>query len=155
MDNLLARTSRCSRSISGAIGAFRATSFLIAERLLTSLRGTVSRRHRSKVFPRHSRLAYVSCVSVVKHDLYMDLICGAYRNNMSTERAAILGAVHQGLFSEADIDRALRGLFTARFRLGLFDPPVSVPYSRVNPTENDSEAHRHWPFARRERPSSF
>ena len=46
MDNLLARRSRCSRSISGAIGAFRATSFLIAERLLTSLRGTVSRRHR-------------------------------------------------------------------------------------------------------------
>ncbi len=72
----------------------------------------------------------------------MDLICGDYRNNMSTERAAILGAVHQGLLSEADIDRALRRLFTARFRLGLFDPPASVPYSRVNPTENDSEAHR-------------
>src|SRR5208283_705708 len=72
----------------------------------------------------------------------MDLICGDYRNHLSTELAAILGAVHQGLLSEADIDRALRRLFKARFRLGLFDPPSSVPYSRVPPSENDSEAHR-------------
>ena len=72
----------------------------------------------------------------------MDLICGDYRNHMSTELAAILGAVHQGLLAEADIDQALRRLFTARFRLGLFDPPASVPYSRVSPAENDNEAHR-------------
>jgi beta-glucosidase len=72
----------------------------------------------------------------------MDLICGDYRNRMSTEHAAILGAVHQGLLPEADIDRALRRLFTARFRLGLFDPPASVPYSRIGPGENDTEAHR-------------
>jgi beta-glucosidase len=72
----------------------------------------------------------------------MDLICGDYRNRMSTEHAAILAAVHQGLLSEADIDRALQRLFTARFKLGLFDPPDSVPYSRISPGENDSEAHR-------------
>jgi beta-glucosidase len=72
----------------------------------------------------------------------MDLICGDYRNHMSTELAAILGAVHQRLLAEADIDRALRRLLTARFRLGLFDPPASVPYSRVSPAENDSGAHR-------------
>jgi beta-glucosidase len=72
----------------------------------------------------------------------MDLICGDYRNRMSTEHAAILGAVHQGLLSEADIDRALRRLFTARFKLGLFDPPASVPYSRISPSENDTGAHR-------------
>ena len=72
----------------------------------------------------------------------MDLICGDYRNRMSTEHAAILGAVHQGLLSEADIDRALRRLFTARFRLGLFDPPASVPYSRISPGDNGTETHR-------------
>jgi beta-glucosidase len=72
----------------------------------------------------------------------MDLICGDYRNRMSTEHAAILGAVHQGLLSEADIDRALRRLFTARFRLGLFDPPASVPYSRISPGGNGTETHR-------------
>ena len=72
----------------------------------------------------------------------MDLICGDYRNGMSTERTAILNAVHQGLLSEADLDRSLRRLFTARFRLGLFDPPSLVPYSQVTATENDSETHR-------------
>ncbi len=72
----------------------------------------------------------------------MDLICGDYRNNMSTERAAILGAVQQGLLSEADIASALRRLFTSRFRLGLFDPPSLVSYSGVTPAENDNEAHR-------------
>ena len=72
----------------------------------------------------------------------MDLICGDYRNRMSTEHAAILGAVHQGLLSEADIDRALRRLFTARFRLGLFDPPASVSYSRISPGDNGTETHR-------------
>jgi beta-glucosidase len=71
----------------------------------------------------------------------MDLICGDYRNGMSTERAAMLGAVHHGLLSEAVIDRALRRLFTSRFRLGMFDPPSMVPYSRVTPAENDTEAH--------------
>src|SRR4029077_12002181 len=72
----------------------------------------------------------------------MDLICGDYRNRMSTEHAAILRAVHQGLLSEADIVRALRRLFTARFRLGLFDPPVSVSYSRISPDDNGTDTHR-------------
>ena len=72
----------------------------------------------------------------------MDLICGDYRSGMSTERAAILSAVHRGLLSEADLDRALRRLFTARFRLGMFDPPSMVPYSSITPAENDTEAHR-------------
>ncbi len=72
----------------------------------------------------------------------MDLICGDYRNAMSTERAAILGAVHQGLLSEGDLDRSLRRLFKARFRLGVFDPPSMVPYSAVTAGENDTEEHR-------------
>jgi beta-glucosidase len=72
----------------------------------------------------------------------MDLICGDYRNNMSTEHSSIVNAVHQSLLVEADIDRSLRRLFFARFRLGLFDPPAAVPYSRIASTENDTDAHR-------------
>jgi len=71
----------------------------------------------------------------------MDLICGDYRNNMSTERTAIVNAVHQGLMTETVVDTALRRLFTARFRLGLFDPPKNVPYSKITPAENDREEH--------------
>jgi beta-glucosidase len=72
----------------------------------------------------------------------MDLICGDYRNGMSTERNAIVNAVHQGSLSEADVDQALYRLFSARFRLGMFDPSSSVPYSRVTSAQNDSEEHR-------------
>src|SRR5438552_3567375 len=71
----------------------------------------------------------------------MDLICGDYRNNMSTERASIVNAVHQGLLPESVVDTALRRLFTARFRLGMFDPPAAVPYSKTTPAENDTDAH--------------
>ena len=72
----------------------------------------------------------------------MDLICGDSRNNMNADPQGILGAVHQGLLSEVDLDRALRRLFIARFKLGLFDPPSSVPYSKLTAADNDTEAHR-------------
>jgi beta-glucosidase len=72
----------------------------------------------------------------------MDLICGDYRNGMSTERAALIGAVRHGILPEAIIDQALHRLFSARFRLGLFDPAAQVPYSNVTFAENDSETHR-------------
>ncbi|MGC2449825.1 MAG: glycoside hydrolase family 3 C-terminal domain-containing protein [Candidatus Sulfotelmatobacter sp.] len=53
-----------------------------------------------------------------------------------------LDAVKQGLLTEADIDVSLKRLFTARMRLGMFDPPSMVPYSNTPATEIDSEAHR-------------
>jgi beta-glucosidase len=72
----------------------------------------------------------------------MDLICGDSRNNMNADPQGILGAVHQGLLSEADLNRALRRLFIARIRLGLFDPPSAVPYSKWTAADNDTEVHR-------------
>jgi beta-glucosidase len=53
-----------------------------------------------------------------------------------------LDAVKQGLLSEKEIDVALKRLFMARFRLGLFDPPEMVPYALTPDAEIDSEAHR-------------
>jgi len=53
-----------------------------------------------------------------------------------------LDAVKNGLLSEKDIDVALKRLFTARFRLGMFDPPEMVPYANTPESEIDSEAHR-------------
>ena len=29
-------------------------------------------------------------------------------------------------------------------RLGMFDPPAMVPYARIDESELDSSAHRHW-----------
>ena len=51
-------------------------------------------------------------------------------------------AVKQGLLSEKDVDVTLKRLFTARFRLGLFDPLEMVKYAQIPDSVIDSEAHR-------------
>ena len=55
---------------------------------------------------------------------------------------ALVKAVRQGLIAEAEVDRAVKRLFTARFRLGMFDPPEIVPYAKIPFAVNDSEEHR-------------
>ncbi len=64
-----------------------------------------------------------------------DLTCGY-------EYQALPAALKQGLITEAEIDTAVKRLFEARFRLGLFDPPESVPYARIPLEVNDSAVHR-------------
>ncbi|HSE24825.1 MAG TPA: glycoside hydrolase family 3 C-terminal domain-containing protein [Pyrinomonadaceae bacterium] len=53
-----------------------------------------------------------------------------------------LDAYKQGILKESDIDRALIRLFTARMKLGMFDPPELVPYSRIDEKKLDSAEHR-------------
>ena len=55
---------------------------------------------------------------------------------------ALLEAVEQGLIDQATIDQAVERLFTARFRLGMFDPPEQVPYAQIPYAVNDSPEHR-------------
>ena len=64
-----------------------------------------------------------------------DLTCGG-------EYASLIQAVKQGLITEGEIDTALKRLMTARFRLGMFDPPEMVQYARIPFSENDTPAHR-------------
>ena len=63
-----------------------------------------------------------------------DLNCGVEYGNLVT-------AVQTGLLKEADLNQPLRRLFTARFKLGLFDPPSMVAYARIPYSVNDSPAH--------------
>ena len=51
-------------------------------------------------------------------------------------------AVRQGYLPETAIDAALIRLFAARIRLGMFDPPGKVPYSKLDERQLDSAAHR-------------
>jgi beta-glucosidase len=64
-----------------------------------------------------------------------DLSCGP-------EYASLPFAVANRLLSPADVDRAVKHLFEARFRLGMFDPPESVPWSKLTIADNDTPAHR-------------
>ena len=65
----------------------------------------------------------------------VDLECGAAFN-------ALDKAVAKGLVTEPELDIALKRLFTARFKLGAFDPPASVPFSNTPYTVVESPKHR-------------
>ena len=55
---------------------------------------------------------------------------------------SLIDAVRQGVIKEADIDNALRRLFRARFKLGMFDPLSSYAYGRIPASEVNSPEHR-------------
>ncbi len=55
---------------------------------------------------------------------------------------AYIDAVHQGLLKESDLDTSLIRLFTARVKLGMFDPPELDPYSKIDEKLLDSAEHR-------------
>jgi beta-glucosidase len=50
--------------------------------------------------------------------------------------------VQKGLLTEEDLNRAVKRLFTARFRLGMFDPDDQVPYAQIPYSVVDSPEHR-------------
>jgi beta-glucosidase len=53
-----------------------------------------------------------------------------------------IDAVQQGYLSEAAMDTALIRLFTARMKLGMFDPPEMVPYTKIDENQLSSPEHR-------------
>jgi len=53
-----------------------------------------------------------------------------------------LDAVKLGFLKESEIDVALTRLFTARMKLGMFDPPETAPYSKIDEKLLDSAQHR-------------
>jgi beta-glucosidase len=63
-----------------------------------------------------------------------DLDCGvAYKG--------LLDAVHNNLLTEAQLDVSIKRLFTARMRMGMFDPPEKVPFSSIPFHEVNSPEH--------------
>ncbi len=65
-----------------------------------------------------------------------DLNCGNFYSSYLRE------ALELGLIQESDLDRALKRVLSARFRLGEFDPPEIVPYSAIPEEKLDCQAHR-------------
>jgi beta-glucosidase len=55
---------------------------------------------------------------------------------------SLLKAVHEGYITEPEIDTALVRLFSTRFKLGMFDPPEMVPYSKISYSVVDCDEHR-------------
>jgi len=74
----------------------------------------------------------------------MDNECVDYKTKVTDDHdyKPYLDAVKEGYLRESDIDRALIRLFTARMKLGMFDPPSMVPYTEIDESQLDSAAHR-------------
>ncbi|HUY93820.1 MAG TPA: glycoside hydrolase family 3 C-terminal domain-containing protein [Terracidiphilus sp.] len=51
-------------------------------------------------------------------------------------------AVQQGYLPESVLDQALVRLFTARIKLGMFDPPDMDPYTKIDESQLSSPEHR-------------
>jgi len=64
-----------------------------------------------------------------------DLECASVYRNLKE-------AVEKGLITEKEIDLAVKRLFTARMRLGMFDPPEMVPYAQIPYSVNDCDEHK-------------
>jgi len=60
-----------------------------------------------------------------------DLDCG-------NEYRALADAVRQGILTEQELDVSVKRLFTARMKLGMFDPPEMVRWARIPYSVNDS-----------------
>ena len=64
-------------------------------------------------------------------------------------RSAVDRALHRGLLTEADLDRAVRQNYRVMIRLGLLDPPAKVPYAEVDPDREPWTSAEHRALARR------
>ncbi len=51
----------------------------------------------------------------------------------------LVDAVKKGEIPEKQIDESVKRLFTARFKLGMFDPPAIVPYSKLNKIDSNKD----------------
>ena len=89
----------------------------------------------SDIFRGHKYKANAAEASALAVKAGTDLTCGS-------EYRALTEAVKAGLIAEAEINRSLERLFVARFKLGMFDPPERVPFSKIAYSENDSQEHR-------------
>jgi beta-glucosidase len=89
----------------------------------------------SDIHAGHKLAETVAEASAMAVKVGTDLSCGQ-------EYKSLTDAVKRGLVGEAEIDVSLRRLLTARFKLGMFDPPEMVAYAKIPISENDSPAHR-------------
>lgn len=76
--------------------------------------------------------------------LGVDVDCSEYGRapGATSDYDRYLDAMRQGLLPQSVVDASLKRSFTARMRLGMFDPVARVPYSHIPDTALNSDAHR-------------
>ena len=87
------------------------------------------------IYQRHQVVPTAAEAAALAVKAGTDLECGGVYGNL-------VAAVGQGLITEVRLDTAVTRLFLARFKLGMFDPPDSVPFARIPIAVLDQPSHR-------------
>ncbi|HXY00027.1 MAG TPA: glycoside hydrolase family 3 C-terminal domain-containing protein [Candidatus Limnocylindrales bacterium] len=96
------------------------------------------------IFNGHHYKATQAEASAISLKLGMDNECIDFTAQVSDDHdyAPYIEAVKQGFLKESEIDLALKRLFTARIKLGMFDPPEMVPFTKTDEALLEGPAHR-------------
>lgn len=129
-------------SVMGAYNRFRGEAACASTELFTILRDewgfdgyVVSDCGAIRdIYEYHKITADAASAAALALEEGCDLNCGSTYKKLTD-------ALAEGLITEADLDRALTRLFTARFKLGMFDPADKVPYANIPYSVNNSPAH--------------
>jgi beta-glucosidase len=87
------------------------------------------------IYQHHKVVATAAAAAALALQNGCDLNCGQ-------TYGALLVALDQGLITEPDLDVALTRLFSARFQLGMFDPPEGNPHAQLTPAVVNCDRHR-------------
>jgi beta-glucosidase len=89
----------------------------------------------SDIYKFHKEAQDAASASAVAVKAGTDLECG-------DSYPALFEAVQKGLIKEDDLNKSLKRLFEARFKLGMFDPDDSVPFTKIPYSVLNSKANR-------------
>ena len=92
--------------------------------------------------PRQAEASAISLERGMDNECYGG---GPGRDN--SDYQPFIEAVQKGYLSQSAMDTAVTRLMEARIKLGMFDPPDIVPYTKIDEKELDSAEHR--AFARK------
>ena len=87
------------------------------------------------IYLRHKVAPTAAAAAALAVKTGTDLDCGRVYPNL-------VDAVKQGLITEAEIDTSVKRLFLARFKLGMFDSPDNVKWSKIPYSVVDRPANR-------------
>jgi len=96
------------------------------------------------IFDAHHYEPTQAQASAISLERGMDNECIDFRAKVTDNHdyRPYIDAVKAGYLKESEIDAAVTRLFTARIKLGMFDPPAMVPYAKIDASELNSAAHR-------------
>ncbi|KAA6459797.1 glycoside hydrolase family 3 protein [Acidobacteria bacterium AB60] len=90
------------------------------------------------VYNGHKKVADIEHAAALSLEAGTDLSCSIWAPGFNT----LAGAVKKGLVSEELVTQAAERLYTARFKLGLFDPQGSNPLDTIPFSDTGSDANR-------------